>query len=257
VQAVEPGGPASQAGLAAGDVISHINGTAVQGLLHVQVVSLILSGGTSVRVQATPLSGTTIKTGHRPRVSSTGGRARASRPGGGGRRHRPSMSLFRRLSSRKAAEQQLAAAGAQLGVPAPVAAAPSHYVRSLSTGADAQQPAPPTSSDSDSSPGSSEHGQPPHARPSSLHGLKNKVMLAAIGSSRSTSSVTSWSTSSVTSSLRRQSFHAVPPSPLARHASPAATTAACPAAISTSPTVARSLSPLVGGHGLLSPLVTA
>jgi len=168
VKAVEPGGPASQAGLAAGDVISHINGTAVQGLLHVQVVSLILSGGTSVRVQATPLSGTTIKTGHRPRVSSTGGRARASRPGG--RRHRPSMSLFRRLSNRKAAEQQLAAA--QLGVPAPVVAAPSHYVRSLSTGADSQ-PAPPTSSDSDSSPGSSEHGQPPHARPSSLHGLKN------------------------------------------------------------------------------------
>jgi len=44
-QAVEPGGAASEAGLCAGDVISHINGTAVQGLLHVQVVSLILAGG--------------------------------------------------------------------------------------------------------------------------------------------------------------------------------------------------------------------
>jgi len=74
----------------------------------------------------------------------------------------------------------------------------------------------------------------------SLHGLKNKAMLA-IGSSRTTSSMTS---------LRRQSFHAVPPSPLTR-ISPLSTAAAaaCPAAaISTSPTVTRSLSPLVGGH---------
>jgi len=71
------------------------------------------------------------------------------------------------------------------------------------------------------------------------HGLKNKAMLA-IGSPRSTSSVTS---------LRRQSFHAVPPSPLTRTL-PVSTAAACPAAISTSPTVARSLSPLVGGHCL-------
>jgi len=63
-------------------------------------------------------------------------------------------------------------------------------------------------------------------------------------------------TSSVTSSLRRQSFHAVPPSPLARAPTapaPAASASVCPAAaISTSPTVVagRSLSPLVGGHGL-------
>lgn len=160
---MEPGGPASQAGLSAGDVISHINGTAVQGLLHVQVVSLILSGGTVVRIQATPLSGTTIKAGHRPRLSSTG-RARSVKPG---RRHRPSMSLFRRLSSRKAAEQL--SVSIQLGVPAS-GATPSLSVRSLSTGADTQPAA--MSSDSDSSPASSEQSLP-NTRPSSLHGLKN------------------------------------------------------------------------------------
>lgn len=67
--------------------------------------------------------------------------------------------------------------------------------------------------------------------------------MLAVGSSRATSSVTS--------SLRRQSFHAVPPSPLTRPAPHTpAVAAACPAAVSTSPTVAaRSLSPLVGGHG--------
>ena len=174
-QAVEPGGAASEAGLCAGDVISHINGTAVQGLLHVQVVSLILAGGSQVRVQATPLSGTTIKTGRRPRLSSGGGgRARAPRPAAAaGRRHRPSMSLFRRLSSRKAAEQLSGGCGLlQVGVPG--------AVRSLSTGAEAAAPgggggAPgrAVSSDSgDSSPASSEHSAPT-ARPSSLHGLKN------------------------------------------------------------------------------------
>jgi len=174
-QAVEPGGAASEAGLCAGDVISHINGTAVQGLLHVQVVSLILAGGSQVRVQATPLSGTTIKTGRRPRLSSAGaGRTRAPRPAAAaaGRRHRPSMSLFRRLSSRKAAEQLSGGCGLlQVGVPG--------AVRSLSTGAEAAAPggggAPgrAVSSDSgDSSPASSEHSAPT-ARPSSLHGLKN------------------------------------------------------------------------------------
>jgi len=166
LQAVEPGGPASQAGLSAGDVISHINGTAVQGLLHVQVVSLILSGGTQVRIQATPLSGTTIKTGHRPRLSASG-RARASARPGGHRRHRPSMSLFRRLSNRKAAEQLSAAAGAGLGLPAAAAAAQG-AVRSLS---DTQSATAALSSDS-SSPASSEHSLP-NARPSSLHGLTN------------------------------------------------------------------------------------
>ena len=137
VQAVEERGPAHEAGLRAGDIISHINGTAVQGLLHVQVVSLILSGGTVVRIQATPLSGTTIKAGRRPRLSSFGrasvGTSRIPRIG---RRHRPSMSLFRRLSSRKA--EQLSV-GAQLGVPQPgCAAAAQTSVRSLSTGADVQ-----------------------------------------------------------------------------------------------------------------------
>jgi len=79
IQAVETGGPAYEAGLRAGDIISHVNGTAVQGLLHIQVVSLILSGGTVVRIQATPLSGTTIKVGRRPRTSSFGRATGASR----------------------------------------------------------------------------------------------------------------------------------------------------------------------------------
>jgi len=183
VQAVEAGGPAHEAGLRAGDIISHVNGTAVQGLLHIQVVSLILSGGTVVRIQATPLSGTTIKVGRRPRSSSFGRASGTSRIPRIGRRHRPSMSLFRRLSNRKA--EQLAVSSqlgvpqssdadtTQLGVPQPGAT----QIRSLSTGADAQLgrvqvTSSAVSSDSDSSQGSSEPNSP-RIRPSTLHGLKN------------------------------------------------------------------------------------
>jgi len=246
---VEDGGPAYEAGLRAGDIISHINGTAVQGLLHIQVVSLILSGGRVVRVQATPLSGTTIKVGHRPRMSSFGRVSGSSRIPRIGRRHRPSMSLFRRLSNRKA--EQLSASS-QLGVPQSSCPGTTQtYIRSLSTGADVQsagvqQTTTPTlSSDSDSSQGNSEPNSP-RSRPSSLHGLKNKAMLVK-SASRTTSSVTS---------LRRQSFHAVPPSPLAAAVLPSPLTrtlpVTCTAAMSTSPTVTRSLSPLVGGQCLLA-----
>lgn len=191
-----------------------------------------------VRVQATPLSGTTIKVGHRPRLSSFGRVTGSSRIPRIGRRHRPSMSLFRRLSNRKA--EQLSASS-QLGVPQSSCPGTTQtYIRSLSTGAEAQstgvQQTSTLSSDSDSSQGNSEPNSP-RSRPSSLHGLKNKAMLVK-SASRTTSSVTS---------LRRQSFHAVPPSPLTR-----TLPVTCAAAISTSPTVTRSLSPLVGGQCLLA-----
>ena len=188
VQAVEPGGPAYEARLRAGDIISHINGTAVQGLLHVQVVSLILSGGSTVRIQATPLSGTTIKVGHRAKPTSSvmGGRVGAGtgRAARTGRRLRPSVSLFRRLSNRKAEQlaAAAAAASAQLGLQAvqsPVSTQTS-YIRSVSTGAGSTAPAGAAggaglmSSDSDScSPPASSDSNSPRSRPSSLHGLKN------------------------------------------------------------------------------------
>jgi len=136
-----------------------------------KVVSLILSGGTTVRIQATPLSGTTIKVGRRPRAGKTSRTVRL------GRRHRPSMSLFRRLSSRKAGDQ--ITAGVQLGFSqmgvSPSAASTQTGVRSLSTGADVHSArATQLSSDSDSSPATSEPNSP-STRPSTLHGLKNST----------------------------------------------------------------------------------
>lgn len=47
---MEEGGPAQDAGLSAGDLITHVNGESVHGLVHTEVVELILrvrgTGGT-------------------------------------------------------------------------------------------------------------------------------------------------------------------------------------------------------------------
>lgn len=42
VQNVEDGGPAHKAGLKAGDLITHVNGEAVHGLVHTEVVELLI-----------------------------------------------------------------------------------------------------------------------------------------------------------------------------------------------------------------------
>lgn len=42
LQHVEDGGPAQDAGLHAGDLITHVNGEPVHGLVHTEVVELIL-----------------------------------------------------------------------------------------------------------------------------------------------------------------------------------------------------------------------
>lgn len=41
-QNVEEGGPAQKAGLKAGDLITHVNGETVHGLVHTEVVELLL-----------------------------------------------------------------------------------------------------------------------------------------------------------------------------------------------------------------------
>lgn len=110
-----------EAGLCAGDLITHVNGTSVNGLLHIELVRLILTGGPTVSLCTVPLSSTSIRLGTR-RHSGEGppGPGHGGVAGGIGAcctlpvRHRKNRhhdvrrrsSLFRQLSSKKAAEQQ-------------------------------------------------------------------------------------------------------------------------------------------------------
>ncbi|KAG5847933.1 hypothetical protein ANANG_G00131510 [Anguilla anguilla] len=63
VWVVEEGSPAHDAGLRAGDLITHVNGESVRGLLHTEVVELLLRSGSSVALQTTALENTSIKLG--------------------------------------------------------------------------------------------------------------------------------------------------------------------------------------------------
>ena len=68
VVAVE--GPAEEAGLRPNDVITHVNERPVAGLLHPEVVKLILGGSPKLSIRAVPRSETQIRTGGRRRSPS-------------------------------------------------------------------------------------------------------------------------------------------------------------------------------------------
>ncbi|XP_077814734.1 microtubule-associated serine/threonine-protein kinase 2 isoform X42 [Macaca mulatta] len=80
---VEDGGPASEAGLRQGDLITHVNGEPVHGLVHTEVVELILKSGNKVAISTTPLENTSIKVGPARKGSYKAKMARRSKRGRG------------------------------------------------------------------------------------------------------------------------------------------------------------------------------
>ncbi|CAG4985243.1 unnamed protein product [Colias eurytheme] len=147
VSAVSEQGAAWAAGLRAGDLITQLNGESVQGLLHTQVLRLLLAAPHAT-LRATPLDQTTIQAGGRRR---SGGR-RASAPP----RPRPRRrcSLFRRISTKRASQEmhQIVSGGSsESSSPAPAAV--------------------PALTDAPLHNAATTHYQ----RPSSLHGLKHKL----------------------------------------------------------------------------------
>ncbi|XP_050657516.1 microtubule-associated serine/threonine-protein kinase 2 isoform X11 [Macaca thibetana thibetana] len=97
---VEDGGPASEAGLRQGDLITHVNGEPVHGLVHTEVVELILKSGNKVAISTTPLENTSIKVGPARKGSYKAKMARRSKRGRGkdGQESRKRSSLFRKIA---------------------------------------------------------------------------------------------------------------------------------------------------------------
>lgn len=249
-QEVEHNSPSFEAGLRAGDLISHINDESVQSLLHTQVVHL-LSSGNIVNIRAMPLDKTSIREGSR-RKGNPGKMVRRSQKKKQSKDKvvdkKKSRALFRRLSNKKSeplfpyvhiphhhapGRQQFTPLNrsSSSGDGTPVHAHHHHHHSKLGRSPPISVPWSPDSSQAGSSNSSSPSSSAPNSpatqahfgRPSSLHVAKHKK------------------TASLKSPHRRKSIHNFPLSPLARTPSPSAVT--------TSP--ARSPSPLALPQGHL------
>ncbi|XP_026789386.2 microtubule-associated serine/threonine-protein kinase 2 isoform X1 [Pangasianodon hypophthalmus] len=231
---VEEGGPAHEAGLREGDLITHVNGEPVHGLVHTEVVELILKSGNKVSISATPFENTSIKVGPARKSSHKSKMARRNKKTKTreGQDSKKKNSLFRKITKQASllhTSRSLSSLNRSVSSGESVPGSPTHMsprsptqgYRSTpdsahSVGGNSSQSSSPSSS-VPNSPASS--GQ---IRPSSLHGLAPKLQRQY-------------------RSPRRKSAGNIPLSPLARTPSPTPQ--------STSPQ--RSPSPLPS-HALLS-----
>ncbi|XP_059151907.1 microtubule-associated serine/threonine-protein kinase 3-like isoform X3 [Physella acuta] len=217
VTEVEPNSPSFEAGLRAGDLITHINDESVQSLLHTQVVHL-LSSGSIVNIRAVPLDKTTIKEGSR-RKGNPGKMARRSQKKKEKvQEKKKGRNLLRRLSSKKSDPPIFPhmPPGRQQFTPLNRSSSSGDHHTKLGRSPPISVPWSPDSSQAGSSTSSSPSSSAPNSpatqvgaahfgRPSSLHVAKHKK------------------TGSLKSPHRRKSVHNFPLSPLARTPSPSAT----------------------------------
>ncbi|KAM8930094.1 microtubule-associated serine/threonine-protein kinase 2-like [Pelodytes ibericus] len=222
---VEEDGPAQEAGLQEGDLITHVNGEAVHGLVHTEVVELILKSGNKVSISTTPFENTSIKVGPARKQSYKSKMARRNKKSKPkeGQESKKKCSLFRKITKQASllhTSRSLSSLNRSLSSGESVPGSPrSSTQRSTpdsahSVGGNSSQSSSPSSS-VPNSPASSGH-----IRPSSLHGLAPKLQRQY-------------------RSPRRKSAGNIPLSPLAHTPSPTSQ--------STSPQ--RSPSPLPG-HAL-------
>ncbi|XP_071342697.1 microtubule-associated serine/threonine-protein kinase 2 isoform X3 [Trachinotus anak] len=211
---VEEGGPAHEAGLREGDLITHVNGEPVHGLVHTEVVELILKSGAKVSISATPFENTSIKVGPARKTSHKSKMARRNKKTKNkeGQDSKKRTSLFRKITkqasllhtSRSLSSLNRSLSSGESGPGSPThnlsPRSPTQGYRSTpdsthSVGGNSSQSSSPSSS-VPNSPASSGH-----IRPSSLHGLAPKLQRQY-------------------RSPRRKSAGNIPLSPLARTPSP-------------------------------------
>ncbi|XP_063575436.1 microtubule-associated serine/threonine-protein kinase 3 isoform X45 [Pongo abelii] len=98
VWSVEDGSPAQEAGLRAGDLITHINGESVLGLVHMDVVELLLKSGNKISLRTTALENTSIKVGPARKNVAKGRMARRSKRSRRRETQDRRKSLFKKIS---------------------------------------------------------------------------------------------------------------------------------------------------------------
>ncbi|XP_069348657.1 microtubule-associated serine/threonine-protein kinase 4 isoform X8 [Eulemur rufifrons] len=234
---VEEGSPACQAGLKAGDLITHINGEPVHGLVHTEVIELLLKSGNKVSITTTPFENTSIKTGPARRNSYKSRMVRRSKKSKKKESLERRRSLFKKLAKQPSpllhTSRSFSCLNRSLSSGESLPGSPTHSVSPRSPTPSYRSPSDfpsGTNSSQSSSPSSSAPNSPAgsgHIRPSTLHGLAPKL-----GGQRYRSG-------------RRKSAGNIPLSPLARTPSPTPQP--------TSPQ--RSPSPLLG-HSLGNSKIT-
>ncbi|XP_045751783.2 microtubule-associated serine/threonine-protein kinase 4 isoform X6 [Mirounga angustirostris] len=233
---VEEGSPACQAGLKAGDLITHINGEPVHGLVHTEVIELLLKSGNKVSITTTPFENTSIKTGPARRNSYKSRMVRRSKKSKKKESLERRRSLFKKLAKQPSpllhTSRSFSCLNRSLSSGESLPGSPTHSLSPRSpTPSYRSTPDFPsgTNSSQSSSPSSSAPNSPAgsgHIRPSTLHGLAPKLSGQRYRSGR------------------RKSAGSIPLSPLARTPSPTPQP--------TSPQ--RSPSPLLG-HSLGNPKI--
>ncbi|KAA0706256.1 Microtubule-associated serine/threonine-protein kinase 1 [Triplophysa tibetana] len=182
---VECGGPAEEAGLCAGDLITHVNGESVHGLVHTEVVELILKSGSKVMVTTTPFENTSIKTGPARKLSYKAKMARrVKKTTKDGQESKKRSSLFRKITKQSNllhTSRSLSSLNRSLSSGDSLPASPTHNLSARSPTQTYRSPPDSTylgTSSQSSSPASSTPNSPAashHMRPSSLYGLSPKL----------------------------------------------------------------------------------
>ncbi|XP_064164717.1 microtubule-associated serine/threonine-protein kinase 4 isoform X1 [Anguilla rostrata] len=210
---VEEGGPAHTAGLKAGDLITHVNGEPVHGLVHTEVVELLLKSGSKVAISTTPFENTSIKTGPARRNSYRSKMVRRTKKPKKEKTQERRRSLFRRFAMQPSpllhTSRSFSSLNRSLSSGESLPGSPTHSLSPRSptaafrstpdfnqSGGTSSQSSSPSSSAPNSPAGSG------HIRPSTLHGLGPKLTGQRLRQGR------------------RKSAGSIPLSPLARTPSP-------------------------------------
>ncbi|XP_061656510.1 microtubule-associated serine/threonine-protein kinase 4 isoform X2 [Syngnathoides biaculeatus] len=230
---VEDGGPAHKAGLKAGDLITHVNGETVHGLVHTEVVELLVKSGSKVSITTTPFENTSIKRGPARRNSYKSKMVRCAKKAKKEKTPERRRSLFRRFAMQPSpllhTSRSFTSLNHSLSSGESLPGSPTHSLSPRSPTAAFRAPPDFTLSGGNSSQSSSPSSSAPnspagstHIRPSTLHGLGPKLPGQRLRQGR------------------RKSAGSIPLSPLARTPSPTPQP--------TSPQ--RSPSPLLSGHSV-------